>query len=79
MLLVLAGNGVQIKLENRYHLLPLSYQRALPSKPIPYFLLLIMGSVILSVINISELKEPLTGEDEQSSGMKVDRLLLLKV
>lgn len=79
MPLVLADNGVQMKLENRYHLLPLSYQRALLSKLIPYFLLLIMGSVILSVINISELKEPLTGKDEQSSGMKVDRMLLLKM
>lgn len=39
MPLVLADSGVQIKLENGYHLLPQSCQAALPSKPIRYFLL----------------------------------------
>lgn len=47
--------------------------------PIFFLHLLIMDSVFLSVINISQLKEPLTGKDEQSSGIKADRLLLFKM
>lgn len=78
---VLADSGVQIKLENGYHLLPQSYQGALASKPMLYF----FSCICLSWVQvfflwfISQLREPLTGKDEQSSGIRANRLLLLKI